>query len=358
MPHRWITREYQDNDEQEILKLRQLVFLNGKSLEWWRWLYQKSPAGKALIVLAEADCIVGQYSVIPLKTKIGNEICLGSVSPDTMVHPDYRGQGIFTELAKKVYKLGEENHISFVLGFPNQNSHPGAIGNLGWLDLYNGLPLWGKPLNCKNILLHYCKHKMLFVELFGKACQAFSDLYFRDRIYDPMIRIETTNYFDDEFDCLWQKASTIKPIMVIRDRKYLNWRYVEKPGANYTIYSAWEKDELVGYIILSISEKTGLQIGNIIDLLIIPGKIKAARDLLSAASSYFNRMNIDIVSGLMLPHACLSKALKKNKYFLIPQYALPVKGYVGVKIIDSQNKREILSHPDNWFVTWGDSDSM
>jgi hypothetical protein len=67
------------------------------------------------------------YGVIPCFIQYGNEIILAAQSADTMTHPEYRGKGLFISLAKKCYELCKKNNISFVFGFPNQNSYRGFI---------------------------------------------------------------------------------------------------------------------------------------------------------------------------------------------------------------------------------------
>lgn len=67
------------------------------------------------------------YAVIPCFVQYENEIILAAQSADTMTHPEYRGKGLFIILAKKCYELCKKNNISFVFGFPNQNSYHGFI---------------------------------------------------------------------------------------------------------------------------------------------------------------------------------------------------------------------------------------
>lgn len=72
------------------------------------------------------------YGVIPCFMSINGQKVLTAQSADTMTHPQYRGLGLFRQLAGKTYELCEKLNISFVFGFPNQNSLPGFINKLGW----------------------------------------------------------------------------------------------------------------------------------------------------------------------------------------------------------------------------------
>lgn len=53
-------------------------------------------------------------------------------SGDTMTHKKHTGKGLFTLLAKLTYKLSQENGVSMVYGFPNDNSYPGFTKKLLW----------------------------------------------------------------------------------------------------------------------------------------------------------------------------------------------------------------------------------
>ena len=43
---------------------------------------------------------------------------------DTMTHPDYQGQGVFTKLAKACYDITAIDGYRVLYGFPNPYSYP------------------------------------------------------------------------------------------------------------------------------------------------------------------------------------------------------------------------------------------
>jgi predicted N-acetyltransferase YhbS len=266
--NRWYAREYNDGDEQAILGLHETVFGAELSSEWWTWLYKQNPTGQGIIVVAEADRrIVGHYALIPLSMKVGDEICLGSLSLDTMIHPDWRNQGIFTKLAKKAYDLAAERGIHFVYGFPNRNSHHGFITRLGWTDLYKGIPLWVKPLRYENVLQTYTKGNKKAAKLLGKLSQGVVRLLYRSRSRIPQVSIKEVPSFDERFDALWSMTSLEYEIIVVRNITYLNWRYAEKPNGNYFIFTAERDGRLLGYMVLKCMELFGLQTGFLVDIM-------------------------------------------------------------------------------------------
>ncbi|MBL7893954.1 MAG: GNAT family N-acetyltransferase [Bacteroidia bacterium] len=72
------------------------------------------------------------YGVFPIKVKYQNKEYLAAQSGDTMTHPNHRGKGLFITLAKMTYDLSKQEGVSFVFGFPNENSYPGFVKKLDW----------------------------------------------------------------------------------------------------------------------------------------------------------------------------------------------------------------------------------
>lgn len=75
----------------------------------------------------------GYYGVFPTLIHYEGETELAAQSGYTMVHPDYRGGGLFTVLLKSCYKTAGKE-INFIFGFPNENSKRG-LENIGWTML-------------------------------------------------------------------------------------------------------------------------------------------------------------------------------------------------------------------------------
>lgn len=359
MAKRWYPREYKEGDEQNILALHKLVFGSEVSLEWWAWQYKQNPAGQAVIVLAESDQgIVGQYALVPRLMKIDDNVCLSSLSLDTMVHPKYRGQGMFISLTEQVYGLAAARGLHFVYGFPNENSHHGFITRLDWVDLYNGIPLWVKPLKLENILRKRFIDNKLLASLGDKVGNIAMSVLYRSQRSTPVCSIKEVSSFDLRFDSLWSEASRDHKIAVVRDKAYLAWRYVEKPGNDYAILIAEVGGNLSGYVVVRCMDNFGLRIGFIVDMLTGSKEKEVSRDLISAAVKYFELRQMDMVGFLMLPNTHYSQNLKQAGFIKAPNKLLPQKMYLGVRKLTSQYPTAFLADMNNWFITYGDHDAI
>jgi hypothetical protein len=115
----------------EILELFKVCFEKNLETSLWNWAYLGNPTGVPKISLAlDSNKVVGHYAMIPLPFVEGKMKNIGYLSMTTMVHPNYRKFGLFTELAEATYSMAD-NH-SFVFGFPNSNSAPGFKKRLAW----------------------------------------------------------------------------------------------------------------------------------------------------------------------------------------------------------------------------------
>ncbi len=56
--------------------------------------------------------------------------------------------------------------------------------------------------------------------------------------------------------------------MVVRDQRYLGWRFDSRPDAKYTLLMATRGSDLVGYLVLRLAEVAGVRLGYLVDFLV------------------------------------------------------------------------------------------
>jgi len=143
----WSSRPATPDDLPQIRDLFTTVFGGERSLDHVRWKFRDNPAGPGIgIVAVDGGRIVGQYVLMPVMLRIGTRVVAGAQSLDTMVHPDYRGQGMFIALATECYALAASRGTQVLYGFPNANSYPGLTGRLAWTHV-GDVPRWVRHLD-------------------------------------------------------------------------------------------------------------------------------------------------------------------------------------------------------------------
>ncbi|GAA4386358.1 hypothetical protein GCM10023153_00030 [Ornithinibacter aureus] len=132
-PRTWTVRPGTAEDASALQEPFHVVFAHDRGEEHHSWKFDANPAGPPVLAVAEDDGrLVGQYALWPVRLAVGSEVLLGAQSLDTMTHPDYRGQGMFTTLAKEAMTFAADRGVEVLFGFPNSASYPGFVTKLDW----------------------------------------------------------------------------------------------------------------------------------------------------------------------------------------------------------------------------------
>jgi GNAT superfamily N-acetyltransferase len=353
----WSIRAYRNEDERGILELWKAVYpeheySGEKWLDYWRWTYFNNPAGKGWIWLAEDDKkIVGQSAIIPANMKIDGERIVSFQSVDTMTHPDYRRQGIYETLAKKVYEEAKNEGVLIGYRFPNENSHPIAIKKLDWFDVAT-LNNIIKPLNWKNALSNRTSNRSLLnlAKLGGGLKDGISEKFTRNTT-STELTVEQISSFNTSVDELWADISTKYPIVILKNREYLNWRYVNGPVANFIIYAARKGGTTEGYLVLKYSQQESSKVGVVFELSVKSEKI--AECLITEVLQRCRKDEVDYVTYQYLGNRDAVKALKRQGFFSVP---FVKKDWFCAYTTSPTLLREYLADPEKWLIQIGDSD--
>ena len=361
MDRRWIARRYQPGDEAEILRLRRLVFgdrddhRNTESS--WEWGFRDNPAGCARIWLAvAADRIVGHYAVIPVRMRHCGEELMGSLSLDTMTHPDYRREAIFTTLASRVYEELGKAGTSVTHGFPNSNSVKGFVTNLGWLYV-SSLPVFVKPLNASRIVERFIGNRALAYAI-NKVSNPLARLLFRptDAFQRKGSKVRWIDRFDERMDAFWDQVASRYRIAVVRDSTYLNWRYFDNPGRQYRAVIAEDGDDVLAYVILRRMEEFRLRGGVIVDLGARRGCEGVLGVLIREAEKSFEKQHIDLVASLVGGQPEYVDVLTKRGFVRRPKQLGFKEWHFGCRLNTPTLDSDVFADASNWFVTFGDTD--
>ncbi|MCK4417885.1 MAG: GNAT family N-acetyltransferase [Candidatus Latescibacteria bacterium] len=353
----WSVREYTGEDKAGVFELRKAVYGEAFDEQEWDWKYSHNSVRSARIFLVESDgMIVGTRPGICLPSKVMDQVVTAGIYADVMTHPDFRRLGIFSTLVREAFEKMNKEGIGLVFSFPNENSYPGLV-KLGWTHICS-VPLLVMPLNFNNLVRKYTKITALQKLASLLLGLLFKGLNLREGVGKTDcgdIVIQKIHSFDSRFDELWHKVSYQYDIAVVRDRRYLNWRYVDKPGQEYVIFAAEKEEELAGYIVLKNNvEMFDLTLGLIVDMATIEDE-RIASVLLSHAIKHLKDQETDSIGCLMLKHVACYAALRKAGFIHVPELFSPKQfyfvGHTTSRVADS-----IAYDADNWFLTFGDID--
>ena len=359
MKRKWNSRPYREGDEEGIFSL----FYSDKGepsfrdREWWKWRHLNNPVGKAVMWVAEADGeIVSNLAAVPLKTKQFSETVIIARGGDGKTRPEFRGQGIFTNLMRNIIHEGTEKSWSFFLSMPSKQLHP-ILLKLGWLDMRK-LPKLIKILNTQKVSEVIRDEKGRGKGILTRFIGTFSQLrsprnntiYLKDRIY-----IKQEKYFNKAYDIFWEKISQELGVAVVRDSEYLNWRYrdnpiYQSPKNKYTVFSIKNDERIMGFTVLGCYHEK-FHVGRILEFMFLREQPLAAEILLTTANRYFIEQGADIIMTLKQNPYLSKKVFRKYGYFRQPFD----ETNFAIKIMASKMDGKLLTNEDDWLLTWGES---
>ena len=343
-------RSFEESDKQEIISLLQTIFLKKKVDnfgEFWEWEYLRNPSkmgANPAILLSELDHkIVGILAGIETKFKFGNSILDCLWLTDYGTHPDYRLKAGPFKLAHRAME-----DFDILLGFGNPFSS--IIGERIGFN-YISIPVLANVLSLRNILSRKVEQSWLIkgADMLWQASR--KTCFVAKKPKKGKYRIEEILSFDERFNSFWNQVKTDYPVICVRDKDYLQWRYGNAPGYKYKIFGATTTDGLAGYIILRVEERARLRTGLIIDMLSGINNTEALECLVKTGLSYFAEESVDIVKCLQPGIPGYDHVLKKLGFIFRRRNVA-----VFFKSNSDKVDQGFLQDRNNWFLSIGDSD--
>jgi len=347
----WNARDGNREDMEKILSLRKNVFgeMERDKLqpEFWKWEFLEGPDGKGFIYVVEVGGrVIGHFADIPRRFSVDGKVVLGTLSLDLMVHPDYWRKGIFAAMGRYGALRVKQGNGLFMTAFPIRLETILGLRKIGWKDVVK-LPVLVYPIRFHGILNRYFHFPPLSL-LAGGIARFFYFLVFGGKKKKEMngFEIEKIDGFDDQFDQFWQKALSLYPIMGVRNRNYLTWRYLRHPTRHYAIYRAKKRGEMRGYIVLRKVDLLNFNSAVIVDLLVLDKETLKALVAKGIEHSYKEGAAL---LGFMVP--------KTHPYHRdLRRYGfLPSMKTFLFMVYPNVEEKGLLS-PEAWYANWGDTD--
>lgn len=370
---RWTIRDYAEGDERAIVALFEQVFGRtmgaSESSEHWRWEFARNPTPPITVELVwDGEDLVGQYAVSPRRVWFCGAELLAALSLDTMTHPDYGRQGIFSASAEACYTRMIERGFAFVYGFPNANSIHGFEKYLRWKTVMP-TPVHVKALDVGEYVAGKLGQPQL-APLLSKASRLLlraptfvEGLVERARAGGGPVQSLAVREFADfdqleGVDELWARCRDQHRLWVIRDRAYLRWRYDQRPESSYVrVAIDDERGELAGWAVLAIAEREQGRTCFIMDVLVDAAVGRAMPGLLRAIESAARERGCALISAMVGSGSRWRTAFLRNAYLPLPERLFPQELYFGARVLgEGDLDRALLLHPESWQLGWGDID--
>lgn len=351
-----VTFRPMERSEEDLSRFKACFDRNGspRTVEHLRWQYFDNPTGKLYVELAvppeDASRLAGIYSVMPIRLWVEGAVTTGVQSLDTLTDQDFRGQGLFVKMAKRVFDRCASDHVACVYGFPNKNSAHGFFQRLEWQRL-DPVPFLLKPLRANYALRR--------VKQLGEVASLLPSipltLGLRARL-DRRADVRVIDRFGAEFDSLWSDFAARIPVAVHRDAEYLNWRLVDKPGHFYRRLAIYRGDQVVAFVAYDVQDKHGGRVGYILELLHRPGEAAAARRLLRLATRELYLSGAEVILSWCLEHSPNRSAFLREGFLPLPEKLRPIELHVGARAL--AQPQAPFGDRTRWYLSYLDSDTV
>jgi len=346
----WSIRPYRLGDDRAVRSLYESALGRPFDEAVWKWQFEGALARPGHIYFAErGDSLVGQYATVPVRMRIRGKVVRASLSLDTMTHPAYRRQGIFLALAREVYRDTGTRGVDLVYGFPNERSLHGFIADLDFSILEN-LAAMTRPV-CIDRALQEKTRIPLVGAFIGRPLEAVFNALCSMRSKNPAIRIDYASEFPEAVTALFDECARKFENLTVRDYEYLHWRYDRNPRHSYEIILGYRGGRLAGYCVTGETERKGLRVGLVVDILSDPEDRELAAFLVTAALETMKRAKMHIASCL-LPSKSPYRPILRRLGFLIPMRRFPFI----VRANSQSLPAGALADTAGWHITFGDGD--
>jgi hypothetical protein len=280
------------------------------------------------------------------------------MASNLVIHPDYRKGLGYAKLMlcfKGVFKKNDiPLHYSFISekAYQRQLVHdPRTVATI---------PTLIKIYDSKKVIDSYVQGhlKKNLLKLGGWIA---IPLLFSKRRIPPGDTIVVKRYkdFDSRFDDFWQNIRDYHSASVIRDRSFLNWRFLPISGRDYVILGAESKDRLLGYAVLRCATVRGIEMGIVADLMVTYDRLgrDAGHSLLDEAESWFRECRMASSLALISFGSEQYRLLIRAGYIRLPEFLSPKAFRFGVNVHTSQSQDLCSLSTKDWFVTIADYES-
>ncbi len=266
-------RKYKDSDATGMSELRKKFpdagLVHPCSKEYYEHKYSRGPMGTSEVWVAEDnDEIVAMIGTVLRRIKIGYQYLIAAELCDAFTHPAYQGQGIYSTMTKQLLESLSHRGVDLIYGLPNEIAYPLWTRKFGF----------SHPFSLKRMckIIHPDKYlnKILYRRFGGNALEyvgkwgakAISSLLSKTPpTFANELEVYRMNSFNEETDTLWTRIERCYRIAIVRDHKYLNWRYSSNLG-EYEIYGYRNDNGIVGIVVLKIQDIKSINCAYMVDM--------------------------------------------------------------------------------------------
>lgn len=281
-----------------------------KLVEWKFLTCHAHRKAVSYVAVSQSGQVVSQYSNIPITISQEKNLYKGMVCADMATLSDHRGQGLISNLSKRVYeKVSKNSDISI-----------GSSNALG-VQVDRNSSAYG-------------------YHIIGEFTQYIKFIF---RPKDSVVTLVKISDFDQDFI-----PQSDLHFQIYKNYEYLHWRYVAKPENSYQLFRLEISGRHVGYTVLVIQKMRVY----VYEILTKDGEGVNARFILKALENYAYKLGCYLLVYRVLDSSYWSTLFSKGRY--IQRSPKKIKYYFTVKIHNQELQKKHIFENDNWIIGNGD----
>ena len=286
-PGDFVVREYEPGDEHAILAAFNRVFpqidrtFEPRSLEEWRWRFEENPGGRRIwLAFTREGDVVAQQAAMRIRVLHHGENVRWNHIVDSFADPKRGGglkPGVFLLAARPfhdTYGGHPPDKEPCMYGFPVRRAYRIGQKFLYYQTVRNQNEVRANPARLK----------------LGAS---------------GAVDVEEVRSFPPEIDAFFERARRPHGALAVRDRAFLDWRFVRRPGVRYRIALARKRGsrELVGYAVFRKATFDLKEGGLVMDWLLDPDERAGGNALRDWLASCAREENAAQLRGIF-PEPC------------------------------------------------------
>lgn len=259
----------------------------------WKWEIEQNPYKDEIkIFTAESEGkVIGTTTRLPVTIKFKEQIINSAFSVNSMVHPEFRRRGII----QKLYEMSADSYDILY----SKGTMPGMyklLLKMGYKPIY--------PNTNLVCVLSPIKWVLWRLGIFKPNIRK-PDI--KSSLFQDFQKVKKIN---KEFDHFYERISKCYIGMVIKDSKFIRWRFDIIPHKHYDVFYRKVGEKIISYLVLSFSGS----VGKIVDIL-WDKKAKDEPDRSIKFSKHYFKQNGLIKLSCWGTYEKLRYALKKQRFY-------------------------------------------
>ena len=240
-----------------LLDLFEEAFEEKMAVDQFIWKYENNPLGKMKVWSIwdkDTGVLAGTYGAFKRYFIHKGSIVTVYQRADSMVKPEYRRKGIFTQLLKEMNKFLSENGVLFNFGYSNDKSASGIRKFNNSRELYYST-VYVFVNGAENIVNSYLKIKGILSRILISVGTAIIRMYnmFCGYYKENDISLEPLKEFNDLPEKWSYEAAREHQFFPLRNKEFLQWKVIDVPKSfKKNLFAFWmiKKGKKIAYCVL------------------------------------------------------------------------------------------------------------